>query len=355
MVSTQQFKFYFLALFILLCEVSFAQDPQYSQYYNAPLYMNPAFAGTGDNTRGIVNYRSQWPGVSGNTPYSTYSVSVDHHIEPYKSGVGLLITRDRMAGNMSMTDIGLQYAYQVDIGTKWSFRPGLQASVVSRNTDYSQLVFGDQLTANGLNGNNTNDKLLTNNTGNKIYPDFAAGGLIFTDLFWFGGSGHHLSMPNIANGSAQAFRIPIKYSAQAGMRIPLGVGKVKKGYKTITRERSFLPSLNYKRQGSFNQLDAGAYLILEPMMFGLTYRGIPVQSFEGFPNSESIIFMIGVHFQGFSFAYSYDIVISKLSLANSAGAHEVSLIYEWKMPYPKSKKERPLPCPRFYKSGDAKR
>ncbi len=350
MLAPIGFEKYFILAMVMWCSLVYAQDPQYSQYYNAPLYLNPAFAGTGDNTRGIVNFRSQWPGISGNVPYSTYSVSIDHHIEPINSGVGLLITRDRQGGNMTSTDVGLMYAYQADISPKWSFRPALQASIVSRNMDYSQQVFGDQLSDNGLSGNPSTDQLLLNNVGTKFYPDFAAGGLLFSNKFWFGLSGHHLSRPNIAYGNS-TFLLPIKYSAQAGMRIPLGVGKIKQGYRTLTRERSFLPSVNYKRQGSFDQLDLGAYMILEPVMFGISYRGIPIQSYQGFASNESIIFMAGIHFQGFSFAYSYDIVISQLTLANSAGAHEVSLIYEWDMPYPKSKKQRPLPCPKFYKSG----
>lgn len=336
---------------MLFTEKSKAQDPQYSQYYNAPLYLNPAFAGTADNSRGIVNYRSQWPGVASNTPYSTYSVSLDHHIEPYNSGVGLLITRDRMGGNISMTDVGLIYAYQADISKKWSFRPSLQGSVVSRNVDYSQLTLGDQLTPNGPTGIPSTDRLLLNNAGNKIFLDFATGGLLFSDMFWFGVSAHHLGRPNIANDIATRYSLPMKYSAQAGMRIPLGERRVKQGYQTVLKERSIMPSINFKRQGSFNQLDLGAYAILEPMMFGITYRGIPIQRFEGLPNNESIIFMAGIHFQGFSFAYSYDIVISQLTLANSAGAHEIALIYEFEVPYPKSKKQRPLPCPNFHRSG----
>jgi hypothetical protein len=46
-----------------------AQDPQYSQFYAAPLYLNPAFAGaTGQNRIGI-NYRNQWPAIDANFQY----------------------------------------------------------------------------------------------------------------------------------------------------------------------------------------------------------------------------------------------------------------------------------------------
>ena len=53
----------------------YGQDPVYSQYYNSPILMNPAFAG---NTRGALvstTYRNQWPSI--NNAYTTYSVTYD--------------------------------------------------------------------------------------------------------------------------------------------------------------------------------------------------------------------------------------------------------------------------------------
>ena len=40
-----------------------AQDPQFSQYYAAPLYLNPAFTGSEMLPRIGANYRNQWPGI----------------------------------------------------------------------------------------------------------------------------------------------------------------------------------------------------------------------------------------------------------------------------------------------------
>lgn len=341
-----------IVFFLLIRAVAYAQDPQFSQYYNAPLYLNPAFAGTGENTRLVFNYRSQWPGVASTTPYSTTAFSFDHNIESINSGVGLLVTRDRQGvGKLTSTQVSLLYSYQVEINKNWSFRPALQATFVSQSVSYSSLVFGDQLADTGPTGAPTKDQL-TEGAGTKIYPDFSAGGLLFSDIFWLGLSAHHLNTPDQSFQGNQ-FSLPIKGSLQAGMRFPFGTQAVKKGHAIVNAERSILPTINLKTQGKFNQMDLGVYVIYEPIMFGMWYRGIPIKSYDGIPSNESIVLLAGIHYQKFNFGYSYDITISKLGNGNTNGAHEISLIYEWEVPYKKKKRGRALPCPRFYNKGMA--
>ena len=49
--------------------VALGQDPQYSQFYAAPLYLNPAFAGSAMAPRVNFNHRNQWPSLSANFCY----------------------------------------------------------------------------------------------------------------------------------------------------------------------------------------------------------------------------------------------------------------------------------------------
>ena len=70
-----------------------AQDPQFSQFYAAPLYLNPAFAGSTGQARVGMNYRNQWPAIDAN--FNTISAYADFYLEDINSGVGALITRDR--------------------------------------------------------------------------------------------------------------------------------------------------------------------------------------------------------------------------------------------------------------------
>src|ERR1700752_4311790 len=92
----------------------FAQDPEFTQFYANPLYLNPAFAGTARCPRFCVNYRNEWPGF--NKTYITTSASYDQHIDAISGGIGLLVMQDRAGnGTLITTDASLMYSYQLNI------------------------------------------------------------------------------------------------------------------------------------------------------------------------------------------------------------------------------------------------
>ena len=87
----QRFALFFCVCILFGLGSVTAQDPQYSQFYAAPLYLNPAFAGsTGQNRMGI-NYRNQWPSIDAN--FNTISAFYDTYMEDINSGLGVLLTR----------------------------------------------------------------------------------------------------------------------------------------------------------------------------------------------------------------------------------------------------------------------
>jgi type IX secretion system PorP/SprF family membrane protein len=75
-----------------------AQDPQFTQFYANPLYLNPAFAGAKRCPRVNMNYRNQWPAISGT--FVTYNASFDMHIDALHGGIGGYFMADsRWRGN----------------------------------------------------------------------------------------------------------------------------------------------------------------------------------------------------------------------------------------------------------------
>jgi type IX secretion system PorP/SprF family membrane protein len=340
-----------LLLFTLLtlCTLeSWSQDPQFSQFYANPLYLNPAMAGSALAPRATVNYRNQWPALSAN--FVTSSFGADLFLSKINSGVGMLVTMDSQGlGNLKSTEVGLQYAYQLRLNEETYVRMGLQGSYATRTLDYFGLTFGDQFSNQGYMGNPTQEPLVQNGMPQVSYADFSSGVLMYSDWYWAGLAVHHINRPNQAFSSIDLARLPMKTSFHAGLRIPFA------GYtylgNEIDREKTISPAIMYKSQGKFDQFDAGLYVTYAPMVFGAWYRGIPVKKYaENINNHESLIALVGFRQDKFSIGYSYDATISTLGLG-SGGAHEISLSYLFENLDPRGqrtrRKEKMLSCPKF--------
>ena len=335
------------AIIILMCiayAIVRAQDPQFSQFYAAPLYLNPAFAGSTGLARAGANYRNQWPSIPAS--FATYSAYFDYYFDDYNSGVGLLFLSDRegLAALKSNT-VALQYSYQIRVLDNLVIRPGLQASYTFRSLDFSKLVFGDQIDYNGQYKDIT-DEIFNSDFRNNFF-DIGAGVLAYTKQFWIGFAAHHLLEPNQTFLNDGVSDLPRKFSVHAGYKIPLP-SKTDPSFPGGYRDVSVTPTIQYKMQGDFSQMDVGTYFTYEPVVFGVWYRGLPFKPVDGFANNESIIFLVGVSTNGFNVGYSYDYTISKLGI-QTGGAHEISVRYEFFLGNPRKppKNVRRLPCPKF--------
>jgi type IX secretion system PorP/SprF family membrane protein len=326
-----------------------AQDPQFSQFYSAPLYLNPGFAGSTQQGRAGLNYRNQWPSVD-NANFVTMSAYADYFLEDFNSGIGLLVTADRQGpGGLRSNSVSLQYAYQVNLTKNLTFRPGVEVGYVFRDIDYSSFVFGDQYDPTNPDPNQGLPSS-GEGVGNETlgYVDLAMGGILYSQNFWVGVAAHHLTTPNQSFYDDGISDLPRKFSAHAGYRFNLKPVSTKRGYNLTLRERSITPSVLYKMQGDFDQLDAGLYYTHEPLVVGVWYRGLPFKPLEGINNHESMIFLLGFTKNNLNIGYSFDYTISKLGI-DSGGAHEVSISYEFSLADPRKppRNVRRIPCPKF--------
>src|SRR5690606_5705016 len=121
-----------------------AQDFHYSQFYAAPLYLNPALTGSTELSRAGLNYRKQWPGLA--QDFTAYSAYFDHYSFDLNSGFGLDINSFQETNmNIKTSDASLFYAYKLRLADTWNFRFGGQASLVQRDAKLDNLIFGDQV------------------------------------------------------------------------------------------------------------------------------------------------------------------------------------------------------------------
>ena len=324
-----------------------AQDPQFSQYYAAPLYHNPAFTGGAFRDRVTVNNRLQWPSIPG--AFVTHSVSYDHYARKYNSGIGFLATTDRAGtGNLTSTTVAATYAYQWSFDRHWVARGGLQFGYGFRSVDYFALTFGDQVDPRGYSGRPTTSDPTQFDVTNLGYMDIGAGMLVFSRQLWFGLAAHHLNTPNqsIIEGTSA---LPMRVTFNVGGVIPLESRVIRQQNARKNREpqKSITPSLLYKFQGEFDQLDVGCYLYYSPIAVGIWYRGLPIKNYrQGLYNHDAVVLLLGLKQANYSIGYSYDLTISGLGMG-TGGAHELSLTYEFNTKAKLRKKPKLIPCPKF--------
>ena len=325
----RKFFLIFLILFTIT-EFSYAQDPHFSQFYANSLYLNPALAGSVVCPRLNLNYRNQWPAISGT--FITYSASYDQHIDVLNGGIGVLVYSDRQgAGTLNTTNFSGIYSYRLEVSRNFSLKAGLQATYFQRSLNWEKLTFPDQLDPKYGFVYNSNEPIPDHLS--KSFVDFAAGIVGYSERFYIGFSAHHLTRPD--EGFNSYTRMPIRFTGHLGTVIGLeGIRGKKKG----SEETTISPNILYMRQQDFEQLNYGLYLTKYPFVGGLWFR-------HNFNNPDALIMLIGIQQTAFKVGYSYDLTVSTLTNA-SGGSHELSLTFQFEC-LEKRPKAKPINCPTF--------
>lgn len=317
-------KFYTLLAVTILCVMFsgrlFAQDPEFTQFYANPLYLNPALAGNKICPRVGISYRAQWPGIYGT--YSTVGVSVDKLAFKVKGGIGLMVMNDRAAqGTLNTTGVGLIYAPMVPLNKRSSVSAAIQVGYWQKAINWNKLTFGDMIDpVSGFN-HTTAEVPGVQRAGNF---DLSAGMVFNSNHFFVGGAVHHILEPNESLLGGVSI-LPRKYTVHAGGIIDLSEGKYE--------DDSYIsPNIMYRKQGDFEQLNLGMYVKKGSIVGGLWYRG-----------RDAFIVLLGIEAGHARIGYSYDVTVSKLTNA-SAGSHEVSVGWQFSCK-PPVKKYRPGICP----------
>lgn len=333
------FKRLFLCLLACVSLSASAQDPQFTQFYANPLYLNPAFAGSARCPRVAINYRNQWPALR--ETYITTSASYDQHFDGINGGLGLLVLNDKAGeGTIATTNISGMYAYQLNVNRKFSMRFGLQGTYVQKKLDWDKLTFGDMIDPRYGFVYQTQE---VRPKESRSFVDFSGGVLAYTSTVYGGLAVHHLTEPDEAFIVKGSSKLPMKFTAHVGALLPIGESAGYRGRMNRDEGTFISPNLLYQQQGAFNQLNFGIYILHSPIVGGLWYRGNFGK--DEFMSSDSFIALIGIQKGIFKFGYSYDVTVSPLS-NSTGGSHELSLGLQFECK-PKKKRFRAISCPSF--------
>ena len=289
----------FPLLLIFLALTTQAQDPIFSQFYAAPLQLNPAFAGTAHAPRAGAGYRNQWTGF--NSAYRTYAVFYEQSIDRLNSGIGFNLEGDN-AGNgiLRTTRFSTIYAYRLKITENLAVKIGVEAGFHQTALDWDQLVFPDQL--DPIDGPVITTTEQRPDQLNKTLFDFSSGLLLLSNRVWLGVGLKHLNSPNqgflLANNNLSN-GLPLRYTVHGGTEIVVNRGNKAQAASFIS------PNFLFVSQGPYKQLNIGAYAAVGPVFGGGWYR-------HTFRNADAAILMLGFRQEMFKIGLSYDLTVSGL-------------------------------------------
>lgn len=314
-------------------KVIFAQDPQFSQFYSAPLNLGPSMAGAYESSRIIANYRDQWPKLSGR--FVTYSISYDNFFPKFRSGLGLFFLQDKAGGGKVVTThASLHYSYRIVLNYKKLFlQPGVSLQYIKRDINFSSLVFADQYMGSTILPSSIESPV----TYRDGHADYSASMLLFGKNFWSGLTAANLmSLSNsLTNNPAYA---PVKFTFFGGYKFTLPKRIMNK------TDQNIFVAYHFRNQAQLYQLDLGLYYKRQPLMIGLWYKGISLVN-NNF-SQDALVFLLGVEFEKISFSYSYDFTVSPL-ITTTGGANEIVLMYKFDSSKSKKKRFGAIPCPRM--------
>jgi len=328
---------FLLSALLMLCSIcaSFSQDQQFTQFYAAPLTLNPALTGAfeGKYRVGCV-YRDQWRKVL-DAPIRSFALAADLRFDAGKKkvkedavGIGLLFTNDKTGiVEFSTTQIALSASYHKSLGVsnRQYLSIGMQGGLTQRNVGYASLQFHDQF--DGVNGYTfgTGEDLPENNfsftdynVGLNYTAQVGRGGRVYA-----GAAFHHFGQPRTAffKETKSGAKLYSKYSAQLAANIPL----------TRDGRVSLLPRFLVASQGPHMQVNTGTNFRVAMGQYGgsaFHFGGWarPVRNADGF-GLDALVALAGIEINNVLIGLSYDLNLKALGANQRQGAFEVSIAY----------------------------
>ncbi len=315
-------KIILLLLATVMVRSGYAQDLHFSQYFNAPMLVNPANTGFNPDYDFRVggNYRNQWANVG--TPYRTMGVWADTKLftdrfENGWLGVGGSLLKDEAgSGILSSTGGYASVAYHQMVGYNSLLSGGFSLGYMSKRIDISKLTFDNQWNGSFFDVTIPPNEPFAFNKVNYFdlqmglnYAYFASENMYLNA----GISVAHINRPreSFFDATVSDNRVEPRYTAfvNSSFKVQdtwivnpnLYVSKMGNAWETVV---GFNANRDLTGDG------------LSQFIVGLYYR-----------NKDALIPMVGYQINDMRITVNYDATISSLNTLNGGrGAYEISIV-----------------------------
>ncbi|WP_276133119.1 PorP/SprF family type IX secretion system membrane protein [Polluticoccus soli] len=327
-----------------------AQGMHFSQYYNAPMLVNPANTGLmSDNDYRLgANYRNQWANLP--VPYNTISAYADFQLmrnANYNNwmGLGVSFFNDKAGdGVLSNTRIEGNIAYHVMTSDYSMISAGVSVANAARSLNFNKLTYNSQWV--GRNGVTFDPQLNSNEPVGILKTNFfdVSAGINYATFpteatyLRIGVSVAHINQAEESFYDADTLQV-------AGNKIGIRPSANADAIINWSESLTFNPSVYYTLQKNASQIVFGS--------LGMIYVGgqrdhkteLIVGAFYRW--DDAVIGALGMQFNSVRIMTSYDYTISSLGKDNNNfGAIEFSVSYMG-MYGNMGRSGRTINCPRF--------
>ncbi len=319
-----------------------SQDIHFSQFNETPVILNPALSCTAYDTRIIANYKSQWASVT--NAFQTYGLSIEKtvkHLKLKKSYVGMsLNVYNDKAGDLGLGTLAVNLGANIVVktGANSKFSGGIGGGISFRTLNASKMKWGSQYDGYSYNATTASGEATPNSS--FLQGDFVAGVVYHYakseryisaqdgTKFDIGFSAFHFNSPNlsfISNGDKQYAKMVAHANFDIGIK---GAGI------------ALVPSLIYMRQGPSQEINAGfmfKYIIQDQSVYTGIKKACALSLGAFYRVGDAVIPSLLFQYDKFALGFSYDLNISKLTIASGAkGGMEISLRFNTSPGYGKS-------------------
>lgn len=332
--------FSYLGIIILISDIQ-SQDIHFSQYTEAPLYLNPALATVSYDTRAIAYYRSQWTSIE--KSYLTYGITLEQAINHLKLksnhfGIALNIFYDNAGNGLIknlMPYLGTSYVLKIANDSKLSM--GLQFGTSIRTINATNFTWDSQ-----FDGFRYNPNLPGENVPLTGITRFDMGGGI---NYHYARSERYISAEDGAKmdvGIALYHFTNPKFSFfNTGDKLYIkSIAYFNGDFGIKSAGIALVPSITYILQGPAKELTGGfmvKYILTDQSVYTGTKKAMSLSLGAYYRMKDALIPTILFQFDKWGLGIAYDINFSDLTPATRAkGGLEVCLRFNTSPGYGKA-------------------
>jgi len=298
--TMRTFALFFVFILMYFSDLSSdlrAQGFVFSNGFESPMYLNPAYAGTAGSPQLATHFRRPTSGAG----FFHYVAAFDMPVEKLRGGAGLVLSSSILEDVLVETQLNGVYAFHLKVSEELLLSPAINIGFGYNHFNTDNLSFG------GGEGKLSSSYLTVGGGLLMRYRNLLAGFSV-----------DHLNTPDVGYGGITN-HLPARFTLH-------GIYEY-----ALHEEVAILPGIIYQSVWEMHHISPS--VVLDFMGFRAGVSGIfrRTSNQNLYPNTSGLSFLVGVHLKQLILGYGYTTGTSRKKIPGVA-AHEFAITYRFGQP-----------------------